>query len=104
MRAWIVRGVVAILAILSFDADGSSTGADPFNALGPLEQMVEFFTGGFGRFLVILGLGAAALLWWKSREEMSEKLFGLIGWGVGAALFLGAPDIVDALGFASATF
>ena len=104
MRSVVVRLVVAaMLGAMAFGADASTSGDDPFNALGPLEAMVNFFTGGFGRFLTILGLAAAALLWWKSREEMSEKFFGLIGWGIGAALILGAPAIVDALGFASAT-
>lgn len=104
MRTLVLRGVVAFMGVLSLQAEGSTTGEDPFSLLDPLESIVLFFTGGFGRFLVILGLMAAALYWWKSREEMSEKLFGLVGWAVGAALMLGAPDIVDALGFASATF
>lgn len=80
----------------------AGTGADPFGVMGPIDTIVEFFTGPFAFRIGILALFGAALAWWKARSEGGEAAERLIKWVIGFALAIGAPAIVLALGFAAA--
>ncbi len=72
------------------------------NFLNPLNVVIGWMTGQMGRAISVLVLGGVAFNTWKSRNEgKGERAVMFL---LGTALLLGAPQVVDALGFIGATY
>ena len=72
------------------------------NFLNPINVVIGWMTGQMGRSISVLVLAGVAFNTWKSRNEgKGERALMFL---VGTALLLGAPQVVEALGFIGATY
>ena len=79
---------------------GTATSLGNFTA--PLQNVIDWMTGDIGRLVATAVLALFGFYLWKKRsEDKAEK--GLM-FVVGAAIVLGAPQVIQALGFQGATY
>ncbi len=102
-RSWLPV-TATLLAWMILDAPSALAGttASLGNFTAPLQKVVEWASGDIGRLVATLVLVLFGFYLWKSRnEDKSEK--GLM-FVLGAAIVLGAPTIINSLGFQGATY
>jgi type IV secretory pathway VirB2 component (pilin) len=94
---------VAFLCVLSLPAvahaTGTGGGADmPWT--GPLQSLLDNLSGPTARVLAGLGFVIGGAIWAFSRSEEGARRFGQVI--IGAAIAIGAANIVTALAFTGA--
>lgn len=91
--------VVAALVPSAVYAAGAGGGADmPWT--GPLQELLDNLSGPTARVLAGLGFVIGGAIWAFSRSEEGARRFGQVI--VGAAIAIGAANIVTALAFVGA--
>lgn len=83
------------LVMLSWGVLAGGVSSDPFGVSGPLEQVVDWFTGIFARSVVVLGTLGVGALFLKQQQAGGEGVKGLLFWLVAGGLMMGAQAIVD---------
>ena len=96
-------GRVAVLCVLCLPAvahaTGTGGGADmPWT--GPLQSLLDNLSGPTARILAGLGFVIGGTIWAFSRSEEGARRFGQVI--IGAAIAIGAANIVTALAFTGA--
>lgn len=98
-RAALGAGLALLLAPGVAFAAGAGGGADmPWT--GPLQTLLDNLSGPTARILAGLGFVIGGAIWAFSRSEEGAKRFGQIV--IGAAIAIGAANIVTSLAFAGA--
>lgn len=97
----VLTTAVVLLALvpLSAHAAGTGGGADmPWT--GPLQSLLDNLSGPTARILAGLGFVIGGAIWAFSRSEEGARRFGQVI--IGAAIAIGAANIVTALAFTGA--
>jgi len=87
-----------VLPAVAFAAGAGGGAAMPWT--GPLQTLLDNLSGPTARILAGLGFVIGGAIWAFSRSEEGAKRFGQIV--IGAAIAIGAANIVTSLAFAGA--
>ncbi len=89
-----------ILILLPSVARAAAAGGTDMPWTGPLQQLLDNLSGPTARVLAGLGFVIGGAIWAFSRSEEGARRFGQVI--VGAAIAIGAANIVTALAFVGA--
>ena len=99
---WTALSLLLLLGALAAPTTLAGTAASLGNFTVPLTTVIDWMTGDIGRLVATVVLALFGFYLWKKRsEDKAEK--GLL-FVVGAAIVLGAPQIIQSLGFSGATY
>ena len=97
--------VVFALVILALAAVAPSvfagTGGPSLNILQPLTTFLDWLTGPIARAVGGIAMVGAGFRWWTQREDNEAAKF-TVRVIVGLGFILGAPTVIQALGFTGA--
>jgi type IV secretory pathway VirB2 component (pilin) len=89
-----------VLFLLPAAARAAGAGGADMPWTGPLQQLLDHLSGPTARVLAGLGFVIGGAIWAFSRSEEGARRFGQVI--VGAAIAIGAANIVTALAFVGA--